>query len=248
MPRFDPDIEPDLHMDVEGEASLPTAEEVKNLQTFIEGEAKKGKMQFSLTKTQKYILVGLLSFLIIVIMSMSIAISQNSASSKGSDREKEVVNFLSDNFADRTALEEKDTPQKRAAKWIADEDDFKMPLPASTNYEDAYKFVQRYALAVMYFAWSGEEKWIFNYQFLSNQNECDWNYKYKNGDDADEFDLGVKCNEDGEVNYLFMRKYTCYLKNLSHFGDPDLIVYFLALLNMLQPEMDWTGRFQVIAN
>ena len=203
MTRYDPDIEPDLAMDVEGEGSLPTAEEVKNLQNFIEDEQKKSAKPM-LTKKQMYMLAGFLGCLLIIIMSMSVAIAQNNASSRGSSREKDVVNFLSDNFADRTALEELSSPQKRAARWIADEDKMNMPLPASTNYEDAYKFVQRYALAVLYFAWAGEEKWIFNYQFLSEKDECDWNYKYKAGDSDEEFDLGVKCNEDQEVNYIFM--------------------------------------------
>jgi hypothetical protein len=206
MTRYDPDIDADLELppDMEGEHSLPTAEEVRNLQEFIEDEKK--KVRAGLTRKQMYTLGGLLGLLIIVIMAMSIAIAQNKRSARGSTRERAVVNFLSDNFADRTALEEKDSPQKRAARWIADEDKLNMPLPASNDYEDAYKFVQRYALAVLYFAWSGEDEWIFNYQFLSGQDECDWNYKYKTDDSDEAFELGVKCNDDKEVEYLFMRK------------------------------------------
>ena len=204
MTRFD-EQQPDLALDVEGASgSLPTADEVKNLQNFIDDEQKKSKP--ALTKRQMYILGGFLGSLFIIIMSMSIAIAKNNQSSKGPTRVNEVVNYLSDSFADRSSLEAKDSPQKRAAKWIADEDKMNMNLPATTNYEDAFKFVQRYALAVLYFALSGEEKWIFNYQFLSEQDECDWNYKYKNGDSDDAFELGVKCNDDGEIDYLFMRK------------------------------------------
>ena len=195
-------------MGTDGSGSLPTAEEVKNLQQFIDNEQhRENAGKRSLTRRQMYILGGLLGCLLIVIISMSVAISQNNASARGNSREKEVVNFLSDNFADRTALEKKESPQKRAAKWIADEDELNMPMPASNSYEDAYKFVQRYALAVLFFAWGGEDKWIFNYQFLSNQDECDWNYKYTSEDSDEEFDLGVKCNDDKEIDYLFMRKF-----------------------------------------
>lgn len=198
----------DLAFDAEGASgSLPSADEVKNLQNFIDSEQKKGNTFGALTKKQMYIIGGLLGCLFIVIMSMSIAIGQNNRSVNGPTRVNDVVNYLSDNFADRTSLTAKNSPQERAAQWIADEDKYNMDLPASTNYEDAFKFVQRYALAVLYFAWAGDEKWIFNYQFLSEQDECDWNYQYKTGDtddDEDAFDLGVRCNEDGEVDYLFM--------------------------------------------
>ncbi|CAB9523465.1 serine threonine-protein kinase BRI1-like [Seminavis robusta] len=191
-------------IDVEGEGSLPTAEEVKNLQNFIDDEKNRERKKSMLSLKQMYMLGGMLACLTIVIIVMGVAISQNNKSARGNSRENDVVNFLSDNFADRTALTERDSPQKRAAKWIADEDELKMPLPGSNSYEDAYEFVQRYALAVLFFAWGGEDKWIFNYQFLSGQNACDWNYKYSSEDSDDEFELGVKCNDDKEVDYLFM--------------------------------------------
>ena len=208
MTDYDPNFDAEFTMEADGSGSLPTAEEVRNLQNFIDDEQRRDySTKRKLTKKQMYMLGGLLGALLIVIISMSAAIGQNNRSAKRNSRQKQVVNFLSDNFADRTKLEEKDSPQKRAAQWIADEDEMKMPLPATSNYEDAYKFVQRYALAVLYFAWQGDEKWIFDYQFLSSKDECDWNYKYQTADSDDEFQLGVKCNEDREVDYLFMRKY-----------------------------------------
>jgi hypothetical protein len=208
MPKFDPDFDAELTMEADGSGSLPTAEEVRNLQKFIDTEQKRENgMKNQLSKRQMYMLGGMLGCLLIIIISMSAAIAQNNKSARGSSREKAVVNFLSDNFADRAQLEKNDSPQKRAAKWIADEDTMSMPLPASNNYEDAYKFVQRYALAVLYFAWGGEDKWAMDYDFLSDKDECDWNYNYKVGDSDEEFKLGVTCNEDKEVDYMFMRKY-----------------------------------------
>jgi len=205
MSRFDPNFDAEMTMEADGAGSLPTAEEVKNLQNFIDNEQQREyTKRRMLTKKQMYMLGGLLGCLVIIIISMAAAIGENNRSARGNSREKDVVNFLSDNFADRTALEESDSPQKRAAKWIADEDEMNMPLPATNNYEDAYKFVQRYALAVLYFAWGGEDKWILNYQFLSGKDECDWNYKYQTGDSDEEFELGIKCNEDNEVDYIFM--------------------------------------------
>lgn len=205
MPKFDPDFDTELTMETDGSGSLPTAEEVKNLQDFIECEKRREYgIKNKLSRKQMYMLGGLLGCLLLIIIAMSAAIAQNNKSARGSTRERAVVNFLSDNFADRTQLEKRDSPQKRAAKWIADEDGLNMPLPASTNYEDAYKFVQRYALAVLYFAWGGPDTWVMDYKFLSNQDECNWNQPFTVGDSDDQFQLGVTCNDDKEIDYMFM--------------------------------------------
>ena len=198
MNRID---EPSSGLDVEGaEGSLPTADEVKNLQNFIEDE--RGRQKRSLTKRQMYIIGGIVAGLFVIIMSISISAAKNN----GPSRVDDVVNYLSDSFADRKSLQAKNSPQRKAAKWIADEDKMNMKMPATTNYADAYKFVQRYALAVLYFAWGGDQNWIFKYQFLSEKDECDWNYEYTSNESDDAFQLGVTCNDDGEVDYLFMRK------------------------------------------
>lgn len=211
--KVDPDVTPYPSDDAgDGEEafhSLPSAEEVKHLQEFVEDEKRKSKrfsyFDLGLSRKQMFVLGSLACILFVIIIAMGTTIGhQNSASTKGSSREREVVNFLSDNFADRTALEENDSPQKKAAQWIADEDYLDMPIPTDSNYENAYKFVQRYALAVLYFALGGENQWIFDYQFLSNRDECEWNYQLIDGQDT--YDLGVMCNQDKEVDYLFIRK------------------------------------------
>ena len=201
MAHYDYDDRP---FTIDAEGSLPTAEELKNLQNFIEDEKNRVSRKALCSIRKKHIFAALLVALLIVVVTISVVVSRNG---DGNSREKDVINFLSDNFADRTALEERDSPQKRAAKWIADQDEMKLPVPSSSEYEVAYKFVQRYALAVLFFAWSGEDKWTFKYQFLSASDECDWNYKLSTtGEYQKEFDLGVKCNDDHEVDYMFMRK------------------------------------------
>lgn len=208
-----------------GDHSLPNANEVKNLKDFADDDDnKKSKKRnyaglgwwAELSRKQKYIVGGVVGGLLIIILAMSIALATVRPS-----RMNDVVNFLSDNFADRTALEENDSPQKKAAKWIADQDPLNMPMPASNGYEDAYKFVQRYALAVLYFAWGGDEEWVFDYNFLSKKDECDWNTDYKTSDSDQTFQLGVRCNDDKEVDYLFMRKCTMVMWSLlSQFYVP----------------------------
>jgi len=237
MSNFDNKNTEQKQLDVEGaEGSLPTADEIKNLQSFIQDEQSKNKLV--LTKRQMIMMGGMLGCLfIVIIMSMSIGIS-NAKSSSSSSRQMEVIYYLSDNFADRKSFDVKDSPQNRAAKWIADEDALNLDTPASTKYEDAYRFVQRYALAVLYFAWKGDETWTYKFQFLSEQDECDWNYQYStiNGtdtddddDDGDVFELGVKCNDEGEIDYIFMRKLIASLDNLIFLSDTIICIVFILL-------------------
>jgi Leucine-rich repeat (LRR) protein len=80
------------------------------------------------------------------------------------------------------------TPQYAAALWIAKYDALLLDIPstsssssstsstASTAEEDEYyyPFLQRYALAVLYFALSGPQGWIHKMNFLRAYHECNW--------------------------------------------------------------------------
>ena len=79
----------EFSIDVEREGSLPTAEEVKNLQNFIDDEKNRDRKKSLLSHKQMYMLGGLLACLTIVIISMGVAISQNRKSARGSSREKD---------------------------------------------------------------------------------------------------------------------------------------------------------------
>mmetsp|Transcript_31113 Transcript_31113/g.44170 ORF Transcript_31113/g.44170 Transcript_31113/m.44170 type:complete len:239 (-) Transcript_31113:29-745(-) len=95
------------------------------------------------------------------------------------------------------------SPQTRAMEWIADEDGFTMPLPRNGNQ---FEFVQRYALAVLYYALDGEN-WVrkHNYHFLSERETCAWNNP-KIAPDGRRFSLGVTCNLSGQVAAIHIRK------------------------------------------
>lgn len=139
----------------------------------------------------------------------------------------EIVDFLSD--ADISApgdLYMSSSPQFRAAQWMAEEDFEKLPVPkpdALVSFEKGwtstipsspssglraeeatapFNFVQRYVLAVFYFAVGGND-WGETYHFAStDRHECSW---YKPVDKEAEFGPGVdddgsKSNRDNIFN------------------------------------------------
>ena len=63
------------------------------------------------------------------------------------------------------------SPQYQAAVWIAKEDEQHLPIPPVGWAE--YQFIQRYSLAVLYYAMGGEE-WLWSMDWLSGGHECNW--------------------------------------------------------------------------
>ena len=100
------------------------------------------------------------------------------------------------------------TPQGKAIRWLAEEDGLEVdPL-------DSEVLVQRYALAVIFYATGGKKRenkgWIKKANFLSNMSVCHWNEP----DDEDEYTysiLGTNCPDgNSEVKTLSLGK---FLKN-----------------------------------
>jgi len=86
-----------------------------------------------------------------------------------------------------------DSPQLRAARWISTLDRRTLPIPKPKNDSNSglfdgtnpnstpqydkheYPFLQRYALATLYFSTGGgDDQWIFTTGFLSSWHECVW--------------------------------------------------------------------------
>lgn len=81
------------------------------------------------------------------------------------DRLGEAVALLS--FWGRIDLwDSSDTPQSKALYWLTDNSEW-------DAYTDARK-IQRYALAVLYFATNGDASWINSEGWLTDENECTW--------------------------------------------------------------------------
>jgi hypothetical protein len=87
------------------------------------------------------------------------------------------------------ALLDESSPQFRALRWLANHDPMVLDLNSTPT------LFERYILAVLYFATSGEG-WGDQSNFLSATSVCDWNNDLR----------GAVCNEDGMVVDLRLRK------------------------------------------
>lgn len=110
-------------------------------------------------------------------------------------------------------LSDADSPQYKAAEWISDDDPLRVPIPEGEK-ESRTAFVERYALAVFFFATSGDE-WAFNLGFVSGKLTCSWNRAIvspgRNPGETQTFDVGAMCNTAAEVTSLNLRK--CFVSN-----------------------------------
>ena len=80
-------------------------------------------------------------------------------------------------------------------KRTADQDEANVDLPVlSTDVETSFEFLQRYILALFFFALDGP-KWPQNVGFMSSASVCDWNFDRK---------FGAMCNDANAVNNIFI--------------------------------------------
>ena len=87
------------------------------------------------------------------------------------------------------------SPQYEAARWIATFDKYRMKIPS--EYE--YTFIQRYALAVLFFSTGGDTHWTWKLNFLTGWHECAWYDKFQIQNLQQEFVFGVLC--DGKPDF-----------------------------------------------
>ena len=134
-----------------------------------------------------------------------------------------------------TEFQQTTSPQYKAAAWIANDDELEMDIPESIDEEDSYIFIQRYVMAVFYYALGGVG-WKRDAAFLSGDDTCEWDFDLAlrfpvPGSDTSEFDYGVSCWDDdaGEygdaVTWIFMRTLSLYCTTRgNHFERDDLFI------------------------
>jgi hypothetical protein len=137
-----------------------------------------------------------------------IALQSRSAYNSGtssSSRLQATIDVLANNgISERKDLTKVSSPQYQAAYWISMEDSDYLEIPTSLE-ENPFRFVQRYVLAVLYFAWQGND-WINGLNFTSGIHECSW-FDTVPDSTGDVFAVGVTCDERLQVRNLLLRKY-----------------------------------------
>jgi hypothetical protein len=118
-----------------------------------------------------YVLV--LAAIVAAIVTPVVILTNNQSDSLSRpSRITEVVDYLvSLEISTETYLTTPGTPQYEAAMWIADDDAYYMPIPAGKTRHT--RFVERYALAVLYYATNGPF-WRYKMNFLEPVDVCSW--------------------------------------------------------------------------
>eukprot|EP00538_Stauroneis_constricta_P000304 CAMPEP_0119571718 /NCGR_PEP_ID=MMETSP1352-20130426/44259_1 /TAXON_ID=265584 /ORGANISM="Stauroneis constricta, Strain CCMP1120" /LENGTH=1066 /DNA_ID=CAMNT_0007621401 /DNA_START=251 /DNA_END=3452 /DNA_ORIENTATION=- len=114
-----------------------------------------------------------------------------------------TVKALLASISDIDQLDEEGTPQNRALKWLSDETNESNSNAISAQYSTQELF-ERYALAVLYYATSGDVSWSNSFGFLSTGiSVCEWsgeNTGENNDEGNDATPVSVlTCDDSGSV-------------------------------------------------
>lgn len=150
-----------------------------------------------------FLFVGM-AFVAVVLAVIGVAVTkrkeqQNAA--RMAQHLNDVIGCLS-NHSDATALNTIDSPQRRAAEWMVYDDDLQRKIPTG-NDDDEWKFLQRYALVVLYYSTQEEGPWTYQQLHFAapKRHECNWNHPFS-GESTSTFNMGVICNDLKQVQKL----------------------------------------------
>lgn len=220
------------YVEEENGHSLPCMEEARTQGVLAAGGSYSRSRGISLKGKRRIAVIGFVLCVLILVIGLSLGTSANTNKnrmqksksttinnstsnpplSNNESRFRQVSEFLSIRVTELSVLQNVTTPQYRAATWIADKDEAQLPLPKNpTSYKDSFQFVQRYILAVFYYALDGEN-WRTQMHFLTSKSVCDWNLdlnpnsapKYA---DTHDWKLGVQCT-DNAVSKIYICKFS----------------------------------------
>ena len=101
------------------------------------------------------------------------------------------------------------SPQYRASLWISTIDQRRLNIPDPNTASDPlslddYFFVQRYVLALLFFATGGLQSWTYSLRFLTGSHECFWyDVLFMEGLPLGMgLSFGVRCDGDPDTPYI----------------------------------------------
>jgi hypothetical protein len=199
--------------------SLPTPEGQRAAAALENDHSGSGWFD-SMSKQRKRMVFGGIGIVICLILIIAVSVSLANRGGGGSSNAQQgsstsavspqsfsaVVEYLAGFegvFGDRTLLLTPGSPQNLAATWMAN--DAYVNIPSTDLVGEAFPFVQRYALAVLYYSLSGAN-WTNQYSFLTHASECErWQQSYTTGALNSALTCGVRCDSTGQLNEIFLR-------------------------------------------
>jgi hypothetical protein len=93
---------------------------------------------------------------------------------RNSKRYSDIRDYLTQTGISKTNdLFDETSPQHLAAQWLAHQDSAKLAIPYDRDTREHLGFVERYALAVFYYATGGPD-WTRQLNFLGKEHVCTW--------------------------------------------------------------------------
>ena len=106
-----------------------------------------------------------------------------------------------------SALIDESTPQFRALSWIVFDDPSRLfTRNAISGMTESYStlLVERYIIALVYFATGGPDNWLVDWEFLTESSVCNWPTIQAN--EIRRSVKGVRCNDEGLVSHIRLGK------------------------------------------
>ena len=204
--------------------STETTEDIRNhARTLVEPD------KHAKRRTTVWIgLAGLTLLLIGAVVAVAIIVFANGNDGPSLTARQKVLDQIVSAVSTPETLKDKTSPQYKARQWLLFEDTLWIQVEEEVPSE---RVVQRYALAVVFFATGGETSWRSGHEWLIN-DECDpWD--------------GLNCNEYDQVRALAFSTYCaaslCYRLCESSHVSPD----GMGLRGTLPPEI---GRLSMLEN
>jgi len=160
----------------------------------------RGSHRFSSKKKEKHWLLIALAVISVLLLAtvIAVAVVVSSGGKSGGNLAdaltpaQQLLNNIINSVSDKEAFEDERTPQYKARQWFLFEDTMWTSPEAIVSTE---KVVQRYALAVFYFATGGPTSWgTAGNNWLAGE-EC-----------GDPFWKGLSCNDKGQVRTIAFGK------------------------------------------
>ncbi|GKY92030.1 hypothetical protein MPSEU_000174600 [Mayamaea pseudoterrestris] len=229
------------------EHSLPSIEEIKTDRAILRWKQRGVKtIAGDGTHYPKrcYLIIAACVLALVCLIGMSIRVSKNNESETASvpvldhraQRRTDLLNLLYKTYKaadlNTSVLTKTGTPQFQAIQWLADEDMRRVAIGPA--------IVQRYVLAVMYYALGGAQ-WSFQQTgwLKGKTHECDWNFglsadQLPPSTTANNWHVGVQCKGGGrKVDHIFLPNNNLKGELPQEMGLLTSMVHFSAFKNAL---------------
>lgn len=163
------------------------------------------------TRARRWLIPGFVLMIVVmtaVIVALAVVLSRNNGGSASpadvANRQATVDEWIvQQGYSSAESLADANSPPSRAAAFMAESTDLNVPTESSST--ESVAWMERYALAVFFYALNGEG-WLTDCNFLNvATSSCDWNVMVPL--DNDYYALGASCTgTSGRIGALIFSK------------------------------------------